>query len=107
MDFAVLYHWRVNTTGAESQNLRRLFMAWEPPAGVKLISHYYFVRGGGIAIVNTSEVGALYEALAPFRPSVVFDIEPVLSIVEAIAISMDVDEWAGRVAPLDAKAQAD
>jgi hypothetical protein len=41
--------------------------------------------------------GALYEALAPFRPMVDFDVEPVVNVIEALAISLDVEEWVASV----------
>jgi hypothetical protein len=97
MQFAILYRWRGNATGPETRTVRSLFMAWEPPTGVELISHYYFARGGGIVIVDVGAVSALFEALSPFTPTVEFDIEPVFNPIEAIAISMDVDEWANAV----------
>ena len=97
MELAILYRWKENTTGADNRAVRSLFMAWKPPSGVELLSHYYFARGGGIVIVDVGGVSSLFEALRPFTPMIDFDIEPVFNPIEAIAISMDVDEWAESV----------
>jgi hypothetical protein len=97
MQFAILYRWRSNITDEDTRSVRRLFMAWEPPNGVELVSHYYFARGGGIVVVEATAVPALFETLAPFTPTIEFDIEPVFNVIDAIAISMDMDDWADTV----------
>lgn len=97
MVFAILYRWRGNATGSDTKTVRSLFMAWEPPGGVELLAHYYFARGGGIVIVDAAAASSLFEALSPFTPTIEFDIEPVFNPIEAIAISMDMDEWANSV----------
>ena len=97
MELAVLYRWQSNTTDRDTRAVRKLFMAWEAPRGVGLKAHYYFSRGGGIVIVDADDAAALFEALAPFTPIIEFDIEPVFNVIEALAISMDVDDWAKEI----------
>ena len=72
-------------------------MAWEPPTAVEVRHHFHYVSGGGVVIVDTEVPGALYEALAPFKPMVDFDDEPVVNVIEALAISLDVEEWVASV----------
>ena len=51
------------------------------------------MSGGGVIIVEAESTSALYESIQPFRPMVEFDVEPVINIIEALAISADVDDW--------------
>jgi len=84
---------------AEAKYVRELLMKWEAPADVDVDSHFHFVSGGGVIIVRTDVPTALYETLEPFKPMVVFDVEPVINFVEAIAVSTDVDDWVASVSP--------
>jgi Domain of unknown function (DUF3303) len=93
MEFAILYKWRSNVTNGDTRKMRSLFIAWDPPEGLTVDSHYHFARGGGIVTVEVDDASVLFEALAPFTPIVEFDIEPTINAIEAVAISMDVDEW--------------
>ena len=97
MLFAVKYHPRSGRTEAESQRARALLMAWEPPATVEIRHHFHYVSGGDAVIVDTEVPAALYESMAPFKSTVEFDGEPVVNVIEALAISLDVDEWAASV----------
>ena len=97
MELAILYRWHNNSTDKDTNRVRKLFMAWEPPRGAELKAHYYFARGGGIVIVDVNDSSVLFEGLAPFTPTIEFDIEPVFNVIEAIAISMDVDDWTTSV----------
>jgi hypothetical protein len=75
---------------------------------VELQAHYHYISGGGLVIAETESAALLYESLEPFKPVTSFDVEPVVNILEAIAISMDVEEWADSVtAADDAGGQAD
>jgi hypothetical protein len=93
MLFAIKYHPRSNRTAEDARLARDLFVAWNPPASVEIRDHYHFVSGGGILIADTESPTALYESVEPFKPMVDFDLEPVVNVIEAIAISMDIDEW--------------
>jgi len=97
MLFAIKYHPRSGRTEAESQRVRALLMAWEPPSTVEVRHHFHYVSGGGVVIVDTEIPAALYESMAPFKPLVEFDVEPVVNVIEALAISLDVEEWAASV----------
>ena len=97
MLFAIKYHPRSGRTETESKRVRELLMAWEPPSGVEVRHHFHYVSGGGVVIVDTDIPGSLFESLEPFKPLVEFDVEPVVNMIEALAISLDVEEWATSV----------
>jgi hypothetical protein len=93
MLFGIKYSPAVGRTSEQRRQVWRLAMAWEPRTGVEIQAHYHFVSGGGVIVVETTSASALYESLEPFKPLVQFDVEPVVNVIEAIATSMDVDEW--------------
>ena len=97
MLFAIKYHPRSGRTEAESKRARELLMAWEPPSSVEVRHHFHYVSGGGVVIVDTEVPAALYESMAPFKSLVEFDVEPVVNVIEALAIYLDVEEWATSV----------
>ena len=97
MLFAIKYTPRSTRTDAESRRAREIFVAWSPPATVEIKHHFHYVEGGGVIIAETELPTALYESVAPFQPMTDFDIVPVVNVIEAIAISMDVDEWVDSV----------
>lgn len=88
-----------NRTPSERRRVREIFVAWEPPAGVELRTHYHYISGGGFLIVETQDAAGLFQALEPFKPLVTFEIEPVINVIEAIAISLDIEEWAASILP--------
>jgi hypothetical protein len=81
----------------DRRRTRRLFMKWEPPPGVEIQAHYHLVSGGGFMVVESDSPGALYESLEPFKPKTLFDIEPVVNVIEAVSTSIDVEDWADSV----------
>jgi hypothetical protein len=95
--FAILYRWRPHVNDEDTRRIRQIFVAWDPPSGLEINAHYHYARGGGLAVIEASGAGILFEALAPFTHSIEFDIEPIISVLEAVAISMDVDEWVESV----------
>jgi hypothetical protein len=97
MLFAVKYEPRMNRTAEDRRRIRRLLMAWHPPSSVKLVAHYHYVSGGGVLVMETEAAIALFESLEPFKPMLQFDVEPVVNVIEALAASMDVDEWVASV----------
>ena len=97
MLFAIKYQPRVGRTEAEAKRARELLMAAEPPLGVEVRHHFHYVSGGGVVIVDTEAPSLLFEAMAPFKAMVDFDVEPVVNVIEALAISLDVEEWAASV----------
>jgi hypothetical protein len=97
MLMAVSYTPREGRTPEDRRRVRQLFIAWTPPPGLELLAHYHFVNGGGVLIVVADSVDGLYRSIEPFKPMVNFDIEPVINVMEAIATSMDVDEWVTTV----------
>jgi hypothetical protein len=99
--FAILYRWRANVRDDDTRGMRQLFVAWEPPTGLEVTAHYHYARGGGLAVVDTVGASTLFEALAPFTHTIDFDIEPIVNVIEAIAISMDVDVWVESVSNAD------
>jgi hypothetical protein len=94
MLFSVIYHRRSNLTDESTKDLIRRFMAWSPPKGVELRNHYHYAEGGGgIVILETESAAALFEGLTAFDSIIEYDIEPVLNVIEAVAIKLDVTEW--------------
>jgi uncharacterized protein DUF3303 len=102
MQFAITYHRRPNITDEETRRLLQIFMAWTPPHGVELLAHYHFARGGGgIVILKADTASALFEAMTAFDTIIEYEAEPVLNVIDAVAIKMDIDAW---VSSLGAKA---
>ena len=97
MLFAVKYRPQASRTEADSRHIRELLMNWKAPESVEVKHHFHYVSGGGVLIIETQEPSSLYETLEPFKPMVVFDVEPVINYLEAMAISTDIDEWAASV----------
>jgi hypothetical protein len=97
MLFAIKYGPSGYNTDEDKRRVRQLFVAWEAPTGVDIECHYHYVSGGGVIVVDTDSAALLFEALEPFKPSVHFHVEPVINALEAVAISMDVEEWANSV----------
>ena len=97
MLLAIKYGPGDNQTQEDRRRARRLFIAWDPPAGVELQAHYHLVSGGGFIVVESESPVALFEALEPFKPMVQFDIEPVVNVIDALATAEDVHEWAESV----------
>jgi hypothetical protein len=97
MLFAIIYRLAPSQSEADKRQLRRRFIAWEPPGGIEIKSHYFFVQSGGIVMVEAATAGAIWEAAAPFVPQLDMQIEPVISIAEALAISIDADDWADTI----------
>jgi len=97
MQFAIRYHARVGRTEAEAARVRELLMAWDPPPEVNVLSHYHYVSGGGVVVAEAEHPTALYSLIEPFKPLVKFEVEPVLNVIEALAISLDIEEWVESV----------
>jgi hypothetical protein len=97
MLFTLVYHWRSSATDEDTRKLRTRFVAWNPPPGLDLLAHYHYARGGGIVILESSSGAAIFEGLAPFVPILDIDLEPVVNVIEAVAISMGVEEWTDSV----------
>jgi hypothetical protein len=97
MLFALKYRPIENRTEAESLYVHQLASAWNPPAAT-IRHHFHNVSGGGVVFVDIEkDIAPLLESLEPFRPFVDFGIEPVLNMAEAVAISLNVDEWKASV----------
>ena len=94
MLFAIKYRPQASRTEADAKRVRELLLKWRAPPGVDVTSHFHYVSGGGVVIVDTQEPSALFETLEPFKPLVEFDVEPVINFLEALAVSTDVEEWA-------------
>lgn len=97
MLFAIKYGPAGYRTEADRKRVRRLFLAWEPPFGVDIIAHYHYVSGGGVVVAETESAILLFEALEPFKTDVQFHTEPVINVLEALAVAIDVEEWADSI----------
>jgi len=96
-----MYRWRLGATDDDIRRLRMIFIAWQPPKDMEIIGHYHFATGGGVVIVHVHDSATLQAAMAPFTPIVEFDVEPVVSPIEATAIAMEADEWTRAVGKSD------
>ena len=81
--------------------MREIIMAWTPPPGVDVQNHYHYVSGGGVVVAEAEDARSLYEMVAPFKPLVEFEVEPSVNVIEALAVSLDIEEWADSVRELD------
>jgi hypothetical protein len=97
MLFAIRYHARGGRTESEAKRVRELIMAWSPPDEVDVQNHYHYVSGGGVVVVEAESARSLYEMVEPFKPLVEFEVEPVLNVIEALAISLDIEDWVASV----------
>ena len=97
MLFAIRYHARAGRTEAEARRVREIIMAWTPPADVEVQNHYHYVSGGGMVVAEADNARSLYEIVEPFKPLVDFQVEPVLNVIEALAVSLDIEEWVDSV----------
>jgi len=97
MLFAIRYHARAGRTEAEARRVRELIMAWTPPDEVDVQAHYHYVGGGGVVVAEADSARSLYQMVEPFKPLVDFEVEPVLNVIEALAISLDIEEWVESV----------
>ena len=98
MLFTIIYHWKPDATRAETRRLRQTFLAWQAPDGLNILAHYFFAGGGGIVIAEVDDARVIWQALSPFTPLLQVQIEPVLSVLDAVALSMDADEWLAKAA---------
>ena len=100
MQFAIIYRRRPSITDEETRRLMRIFMAWTPPIGVELLAHYHYARGsGGIVILTADSAPALFESLTAFDSIIEYQVEPVLNVIDAVAIKMDIDAWVSSLKP--------
>ena len=93
MLFAVKYEPKAGRTREESRRLNHLIMKWQPPPEIAVQQHYHYVSGGGVMILDANQPGDLFEALEPFKSMVIFDVEPVINFLEAVAVAQDITEW--------------
>lgn len=96
MLFAIIYHPVAATEEGQLRNLQ-VFANWTPPGALKFLSHYAFVTGGGVAIVETESAEALLEGIIPFTPFFDFKPSPVVDMNEAIPIAQRAFDWRSSV----------
>ena len=59
-----------------------------------------YVSGGGVVVAEAEDARSLYEMVEPFKPLVEFEVEPSVNVIEALAISLDIEEWVDSVREL-------
>jgi len=50
-----------------------------------------------VVVADAEVPRPLYQMVEPFKPLVDFEVEPVLNIIEALAVSLDIEEWVESV----------
>ena len=94
MLFAAMYTFRANASEATIKRLNSLFGNWQPPKGYEIKMHYSFADGtGGLTLVETGSVTAMYEAIIPWIPFVEFRVVPVIEIEKAFPIATAAIAW--------------
>jgi Protein of unknown function (DUF3303) len=94
MLFASIYTYRAGTTEATSKRLTTLFVNWQPPKGYTIRNHYSFADGsGGMSLVETESVAAMYEANLPWLPFIEFRVVPVVEIEKAVPLGLAAIAW--------------
>ena len=92
MLFAVKYHPQADRTQDEWRHARSTFLAWNPPEGVEIRHHFHYLSNDGVVIVDTDSAELLYKGVLPFRPIIHIEIEPVVNLYEALALSLELEE---------------
>ena len=92
MIFAIRYHLQPDRSRQEWREARSTFLEWSPPHGVEIRNHFHFLNNEGVVIVDADSAELLYQGVLPFRPTVGIDIQPVVNLYEALAISFDLEE---------------
>jgi hypothetical protein len=96
MLFAVTYTPIAGTEDDQERSLQ-LFSNWTPPSGLRFQSHYAYVNGGGVAIVEAESAAALLEGILPFATFFDFSPTPVVDMNEAVPISQRALAWRNSV----------
>jgi hypothetical protein len=94
MLFAVTYTFRASASEATVKRLNTLFGKWQPPKGYEIKAHYSFADGtGGLTLVETGSVAAMYEATIPWAPFVEFRAVPLIEIEKSFPIATAAIAW--------------
>jgi hypothetical protein len=92
MLFAIRYHLQSDRSRQEWREARSTFLEWSPPDGVEIRHHFHFLSNDGVVIVDADSAELLYKGVLPFRPTDIIDIEPVVNLYEALALSLEHEE---------------
>jgi hypothetical protein len=69
-------------------------VSWQPPKGYTIRNHYSFADGsGGMSLVETESVAAMYEANLPWLPFIEFRFVPVVEIDKAVPLGLAAIAW--------------
>jgi Protein of unknown function (DUF3303) len=69
-------------------------VSWQPPKGYTIRNHYSFADGsGGMSLVETESVAAMYEANLPWLPFIEFRLVPVVEIDKAVPLGLAAIAW--------------
>ncbi len=79
MLLALTYNWRSGVPDEQIKRNRRIFIAWDPPSGIELLTHYYYADGGGLMILRAVGAADLFESLAPSLSTVAYEVHPALT----------------------------
>ena len=73
---------------AAAESAQKLLSNWTPSPAATI--HQWVQRcdgGGGFAVLETDDSGALYKDLATWSPWIEFQVHPVLDILDATALT--------------------
>jgi hypothetical protein len=73
---------------AAAESAQKLLSSWTPNPAATI--HQWVQRcdgGGGFAVLETDDAGALYKDLATWSPWLEFQVHPVLDILEATPLT--------------------
>jgi hypothetical protein len=86
-----LVTWDFTDTSEEGmERSLAVFQNWRPPEGVEFKGFYGFAdQGGGCAIVEAQDAGAISRTTAPFIPWMAFTVRPIVPVEESAQIAVE------------------
>jgi hypothetical protein len=80
--------------GADRRAGMTRFLAWTPPAGFTFQGHWSTADGiGGMFVAEVESAAAALEATTSFADLFIFEIVPVVDIMEAVPVAGRVLDW--------------
>lgn len=94
MLFSIVWANRAGTSEQTDKRTHRLFMNWQPPAGLEFKGFYDYADGnGGIAIVEADSAEAIFEATVTWATVFDFTARPIVPADRATPIVEKAIAW--------------